>query len=145
MLPSLPEGVGVFSARASPSAVWARTCFSLLVFLLISWARAPELSVSHNRLVQRFGLSAAGSPAQTPHPASSLPPTTGPKRRGHAVSETRPRQVVLGSGYRRCAENQMPAAAGLLVRPPDVSFNFGRSISCLRAPRCACEVAALLP
>lgn len=25
----------------------------------------------------------------TLHPASSLPPTTGPKRRGHAVSETR--------------------------------------------------------
>lgn len=54
----------------------------------------------------------------TLHPASSLPPTPGPKRRGHAVCETRRWQVVLGSGCRCCMQNQMPAAAaGMLARP----------------------------
>lgn len=48
------------------------------------------------------------------HPASSLPPTSGPKRRGHAVSETRTGQVVWGF----CTQNQMlVGAAGMLVRP----------------------------
>ncbi len=68
----------------------------------------------------RLCCQATCPPSQpfTLHPASSLPPTTGPKRREHAVSETRPGQVVLGSGCRCCTQNQMPAAAaGMLARP----------------------------
>lgn len=54
----------------------------------------------------------------TLHPASSLPPTPGPKRRGRAVCAMRRWQVVLCSGSRRCVQSQMPAAsAGMVVCP----------------------------
>lgn len=153
MLPSPPEDVRtlVLSQLVSPSAEWmvdkeqgpTIPCLFLINQLGLS-ARTVRFSQQTCATVQFLCSQFA---CTTLHPASSLPPTAGPKRREHTVSETRPRQVVLGSGYRRGTENQMPAAgaAGLSVRPPDVSFNFGRSISCLRVPRCTCEAAALLP
>lgn len=76
-------------------------------------------------------------------PAPSLPPYPWPKRRGRAVCETRRWQVVLGSGCRRCVQNQMSAAsAGMLARPLSCPLTLDaalhRCISvwrCLPAPR----------
>lgn len=84
-------------------------------------------------------------------PSTTVPPPTGsvpasfpwPKRRGRAVCETRRWQVVLGSGCRRCVQNQMSAAsAGMLARPLSCPLTLDaalrRCISvwrCLTAPR----------
>lgn len=64
----------------------------------------------------------------TRHPASSLPPTPGPKRREHAASETRRGQVVLG---RWCWVRVVVAVRRITRRhvseTPEVSVNFRHS------------------
>lgn len=75
------------------------------------------------------------------HPASSLPPTSGPKRREHAVSETRARQVVQGSRCRFCTQNQeLIEPAGMLVRPLWYPLTSDTALhACMHAPNYICQ------
>lgn len=113
------------------------TCSSLRCWAASSWRGPRRLALVmkqpdsyscalnlQTRLKREQELCAVKPPTRPPshpftcHLASSLPPTSEPKRREHTVSETRAGQVVLGSGCRFCMQNQMLVeAAGMLARP----------------------------
>lgn len=117
-------------------------------FLLISRAWVPELSVSHNRLVQRFSFSAASLPKQ---PSTQLPPYLPPRDlKGENILSLRQDRDrwcwVLGIAAAqriRCPLLVLLACEWdhpVYPLTSDAAFH-----ACLRAPRCTCEAAALLP